>query len=299
MSKGRYAYFLGCLTPNRYPGIEAATKDVLNAFDIEVLEMNGASCCPAPGVFGSFDLFTWAVIAARNLTIAEELGVNVTMTCNGCYGSLQEANHLLKENKELREKVNEILAKIDREFKGSIEVIHVVEILRHEVGLERISDATIQPLTGIKVGVHYGCHFLKPSDIRQQGSSETPVIMEELISAVDAEPVEYKEKLMCCGAGGGVRSAKPDIALDYTREKVDNMLAVGADCVCTPCAFCHFQFDSGQTELNAELNNGHYNLPVIFITQLIGLGLGISPVRMGLYDNKTQIQTLLDKIRVE
>ncbi len=299
MSKGRYAYFLGCLTPNRYPGIEAATKDVLNAFDIEVLEMNGASCCPAPGVFGSFDLFTWAVIAARNLTIAEELGVNVTMTCNGCYGSLQEANHLLKENKELREKVNEILAKIDREFKGSIEVIHVVEILRHEVGLERISDATIQPLTGIKVGVHYGCHFLKPSDVRQQGSPEAPVIMEELISAVDAEPVDYKEKLMCCGAGGGVRAAKPDIALDFTKEKIDNMLAVGADCVCTPCAFCHFQFDSGQTELNAELNNGHYNLPVIFITQLIGLGLGISPVRMRLYDNKTQVQTLLDKIRVE
>ena len=299
MSKGRYAYFLGCLTPNRYPGIEAATKDVLNAFDIEVLEMNAASCCPAPGVFGSFDLFTWAIIAARNLTIAEELDADITMTCNGCYGSLQEANHMLKENKELREEVNQVLAKIGREFKGSIEVIHVVEILRNEVGLERISDATIQPLTGIKVGVHYGCHFLKPSEVRHQGSPETPVIIEELISAVDAEPVDYKEKLMCCGAGGGVRAAKLDLALDFTKEKVDNMLAVGADCATTPCAFCHFQFDVGQQEINAKLNNGHYNLPVVYITQLIGLGLGISPVRMGLYDNKTQVKTLLDKIRVE
>ncbi len=298
MSKSRYAYFLGCLTPNRYPGIEAATKDVLNAFDIEVLEMNAASCCPAPGVFGSFDLFTWAVIAARNLTIAEELDANITVTCNGCYGSLQEANHMLKKNKELREQVNEVLAKVGRQYKGTVEVVHVVEILRNEVGLERISDATIQPLTGVKVGIHYGCHFLKPSDVRQQGSPETPVIMEELVSAVDAEPVEYKEKLMCCGAGGGVRAAKIDIALDFTREKIDNMLAVGADCVTSPCAFCHFQFDAGQQEINAKLNNGHYNLPVIFITQLIGLGLGISPVRMGLYDNKTQVQTLLDKIRV-
>lgn len=205
---------------------------------------------------------------------------------------------MLKKNKELREQVNEVLAKVGRQYKGTVEVVHVVEILRNEVGLERISDATIQPLTGVKVGIHYGCHFLKPSDVRQQGSPETPVIMEELVSAVDAEPVEYKEKLMCCGAGGGVRAAKIDIALDFTREKIDNMLAVGADCVTSPCAFCHFQFDAGQQEINAKLNNGHYNLPVIFITQLIGLGLGISPVRMGLYDNKTQVQTLLDKIRV-
>ncbi|MFB0563116.1 MAG: CoB--CoM heterodisulfide reductase subunit B [Candidatus Lokiarchaeia archaeon] len=299
MTRSRYAYFLGCLTPNRYPGIEAATKDVMNAFDIEVIEMNAASCCPAPGVFGSFDLFTWLTIAARNLTIAEEANSNIMVTCNGCFGSLQEANHILKSNKELKRQVNEILAKIGREFKGEIEVIHVVEILRNEVGLERISDATIQPLTGIKVGVHYGCHFLKPSEMRHQGNPETPVILEELIGAVDGEPVEYKEKLMCCGAGGGVRAAKPDITTDFTREKIDNMLAMGADCVTTPCAFCHFQFDVGQQEINAKLNNGHFNLPVVYITQLIGLGLGISPVRMGLYDNKTQVKTLLDKIRVE
>ncbi|MEM2959418.1 MAG: CoB--CoM heterodisulfide reductase subunit B [Candidatus Jordarchaeaceae archaeon] len=297
MRRSRYAYFLGCLTPNRYPGIEAATKDVLNFFDIDVLEMNGASCCPAPGVFGSFDLLTWLTIAARNLTIAEGLGANIVVTCNGCFGTLQEANHMLKSNKELREQVNQLLAKIGREYKGKVDVVHVVEVLRNEVGLERISDSTIQPLTGVKVGVHYGCHFLKPSETRQKGNPETPVIMEELISAVDAVPLEYKDKLMCCGAGGGVRAAKIDVALDFTKEKIDNMLAAGADCVCTPCAFCHFQFDAGQQELNAKLKNGHYNLPVIFITQLVGLGLGISPVRMGLYDNKTQVQTLLDKIR--
>jgi heterodisulfide reductase subunit B len=297
LRRSRYAYFLGCLTPNRYPGIEAATKDVLNYFDIDVLEMNGASCCPAPGVFGSFDLFTWLTIAARNLTIAESMGANIVVTCNGCYGTLQEANHMLKSNKELKGQVNEVLAKVGREFKGTIEVRHVVDVLKNEVGLERISDATIQPLTGVKVGVHYGCHFLKPSEVRNQGNPETPVIMEELIGAVDATPVDYKDKLMCCGAGGGVRAAKLDVALDFTREKVDNMLAVGADCVCTPCAFCHFQFDAGQQEINSKIKNGHYNLPVVYITQLVGLGLGISPVRMGLYDNKTQVQTLLDKIR--
>ena len=72
-----YSYFLGCLTPNRYPGVEAATIKVLKQFGIETIEMKGASCCPAPGVFGSFDLNTWMTIAARNITIAESSNVQI------------------------------------------------------------------------------------------------------------------------------------------------------------------------------------------------------------------------------
>ena len=121
-----YSYFLGCLTPNRYPGIEATTKKVLKYFGVDLIEMEGASCCPAPGVFGSFDLVNWCTIAARNITIAEQTGTDITMTCNGCYGSLQEANHLLHENKQLRERVNNVLKKINREWKGTIKVKHVL-----------------------------------------------------------------------------------------------------------------------------------------------------------------------------
>jgi len=291
----RYAYFLGCITPNRYPGIELATRRVLKEFGIETLDMKGASCCPAPGVFGSFDLWTWLAVAARNISIAEEMNTDITTTCNGCYATIQEANHLLKQNDELKGEVNNLLKKVDREYKGIVEVKHVIEILDEDISYETIKKRVKRPLKGIKVAVHYGCHFLKPSDIRKHGTTERPRILDDFVRAVGAESVNYRDKMMCCGAGGGVRSGDLDVALDYTREKIENMVKAGADCLITPCAFCHFQFDTGQVELTGKLGR-KYELPVVFMTQLLGLALGMSPEEVGLHKNKTQIRSFTEKL---
>ena len=128
----KFALFLCCVIPNRFPFIERATRAVFEKFKIELVDMKGASCCPAPGVFRGFDIETWLVVGARNITIAEELGLDIALMCNGCYGSLLEVNHTLKEDKEKRRKVNEHLAKIGREFKGTIEIRHVVDIMYHD-----------------------------------------------------------------------------------------------------------------------------------------------------------------------
>jgi heterodisulfide reductase subunit B len=295
-SEKKYAYFLGCLTPNRYPGIEYATIEVFKRLGVELVELKGASCCPAPGVFGSFDLFTWASIAARNLLIAEIQGNNITMTCNGCYGSLQETNHLLHENADLKSRINKVLKEATgHEYQGNVKVKHTIEVLRDDIGFDKIRDAVVKPLTGIKVAIHYGCHFLKPSKVRGQGSTEKPQVLDDLIQAIGAESVIYKDRNMCCGAGGGVRAQFKDVALDFTAEKIQNMLDVGADVLTTPCAFCHFQFDVGQQEINKERGT-NYNLPVVFYTQLLAIAIGMSPLDMGLQNQTTQVQSFIDKL---
>jgi len=88
MARPKFYHFLGCIIPHRYPSIEKATRLVFEDLGVELLDMVGATCCPAPGVFGSFDRVTWASIAARNLTIAEEGGHPITTGCNGCFASL-------------------------------------------------------------------------------------------------------------------------------------------------------------------------------------------------------------------
>ena len=289
-----YAYFLGCITPNRYPGIEAATKKVFKEFGIETKEMEGASCCPAPGVFGSFDMYTWLPIAARNLAIAEEMGLEIYVTCNGCYGSLQEADHLLKEHPKLKEKTNEILGKFGREYKGTTEVHHSIVIMHDEIGLDRLKERVTKPMKDVNVAIHYGCHFLKPSEVRGHGSSETPYILEDIVKAIGAKEVLYKDKLMCCGAGGGVRTADTPTALEWTRQKLVSMIEEGADCVIHPCAFCHLQLDRGQYEINEAFGTS-FDLPVLYVLQLVALAMGFSEKELALDQQTTKMPEKLLK----
>lgn len=268
------AYFLGCIMNNRYPGVEKATRILFDALDVELKDMEGASCCPAPGVFGSFDEKTWASIAARNLSLAEDMGLDIMTECNGCFGSLFECNHLLKENEEKKAEINQVLAEIGKEYKGTIEVKHFAQVLKDDIGYEKLASLIEKPLN-LNVAAHYGCHFLKPTEeIQIEESAENPTILDELIEITGAKSIDYDEKMMCCGAGGGLRSRDLDVTLSYTKSKLENIQAAGADVIVNVCPFCHLQFDVGQTEVNKKYGT-NFNIPVFHLAQLYGLAMGL------------------------
>ena len=269
------AYFLGCIMNNRYPGVEKATRQLFDALDIELKDMEGASCCPAPGVFGSFDEKTWASIAARNLSIAEDMGMDIMTECNGCFGSLTECNHMLKESEDKKAEINEVLSEVGKEFKGTTEVKHFAQILRDDVGYEKLASLIEKPLD-LNVAVHYGCHFLKPTaEIGIEEQAEDPSILDDLVEITGAKSVPYEDKMMCCGAGGGLRSRDLDVTLSYTKEKLELMTEAGVDAIVNVCPFCHMQFDVGQTEVN-ERYNTDFALPVFHLAQLYGLAMGLT-----------------------
>jgi len=287
--KYRYGFFLGCVIPNRYPMIEVSIRNVFNYLNAELIDLLGASCCPAPGVFRAFHIPTWLVIAARNISIAEELGVNPITGCNGCYGTLRDAWYELEHEPELKKSVNEQLAKIGRHYTGRLEPKHVVQALYLDMGLDNIRDHIKYKFEDLKVAVHYGCHILKPSDKRPWGGKyEYPTFLDEIVELTGAKSINYKEKFMCCGAGGAVRSAIKEVAADFTREKLVNMRDAGADIIINCCPFCHLQLDLGQVEVNnfyKDIIGEPFNIPVIYITQLLGVSMGIDPNKLGLVKN--------------
>ncbi len=276
-----FAFFLGCIMPNRYPQIEKATKFVMEKLGYTILDMERATCCPAPGVFRSFNKFDWMVAAARNLCIAEKLDVDIITVCNGCFGTLQEVNKHLKEDEEHREKVNEKLKLIgDYEFKGTIDVRHIAEVLGYEVGPWGIEDVIVRKVNA-RAAVHYGCHFLKPTRIREIESSEGPTIVEEFIEALGVKSVPFKEQLTCCGAGGGVKAFDGNASMTIFAEKMKNIDEVKPDFILDICPFCHLQFETGQDFVNKN-KNCNYDYPVIHLSQLVAYCMGMEPDFIGL-----------------
>ncbi len=280
--KPAFMHFLGCIIPHRYPSVESATRLIFPDLDMELLDMEGATCCPAPGVFGSFDRVTWATVAARNLTIAEESGNPITTGCNGCFASLWEANHELKEDEEFRKRVNENLAEIDREFKGTIEVTHYVDALYDTAGLEKIRNQVSRSFEGVRMALHPGCHWMRPKLVKKKDESERPHIFRELCETTGAKYVPYKDELMCCGAGGAVRTADLEVALDFTKQKFDSILdAGGADVIVTPCPFCQLQLDLGQVEIQKHFGE-EYVFDVMHVSEFLALAFGHEPDEFGL-----------------
>ncbi len=288
-NKWKYALFLGCVIPNRYPMIERSIRDVFDELGAELLDLPGASCCPAPGVFRSFHIPTWYVIAARNIVLAEELNLNPITGCNGCYGTLKDVWYDLEHDSELKKKVNKELQKIGKNYTGKYEPKHLVQVLYIDMGLNYIRDFIKYQFTDLKVAVHYGCHIVKPSKKRPwNGEYENPIFLDEIVELTGAKSINYKDKFMCCGAGGALRSAVNEVAADFTKEKLINIRDVEADIIINCCPFCELQFDLGQIEVNKIFANEigkPFNIPVIYITQLLGVSMGLDPNRLGLIRN--------------
>lgn len=290
----KLSLFLGCIVPNRYPGIEKATKLCLQRLEIDACGLPGASCCPAPGVFKSFDKATWLALASRNIVLSEKMDRDVLTICNGCYGSLADANMELKKDPEMKASTNKCLKGIGMEFKGTAEVRHIIEFLYKELGPEKLKGYITTPLD-LKVALHYGCHLIKPSKDRNLGETESPVFFDELVEATGAKSVDYTDKMMCCGAGGGVRSGYAAESLEMLEHKLDCIRKAGVDCIVNACPFCHLQFDRGQLAVNEKFGT-NYSIPVLHYSQLLGLALGFSPDQLGIEQNAVQNIEFLAKI---
>jgi heterodisulfide reductase subunit B len=261
---------------------------------MDASDLPGASCCPAPGVFKSFDKATWLALASRNIVLSERMGRDILTVCNGCYGSLADANLELKKDPEMRARTNELLKEIGMEFKGTIEVRHIIEFLYKEIGPEKLKDYVVTPLD-LKVALHYGCHLIKPSKDRKLGETECPVFFDELVEATGAKSVDYTDKMMCCGAGGGVRSGHIAESLEMLEHKLAFIQQAGVDCIVNACPFCHLQFDRGQIAVDEKFGT-NYAIPVLHYSQLLGLALGFSPDELGIEQNAVQNIEFLAKI---
>ncbi len=284
-------FFPGCLIPIKYPQMEVAIRRTLPPLGLEIVDLEGLSCCPDPIFFQASDKVGWLTMAARNLCLAEEAGLDIFTICSGCTGTLSEANHLLKHDPHLREQVNRRLARIGKQYRGTIKVRHVVALIREQIGIERVRESVKRPLEGVRVALHYGCHLLKPSEIMRVDDPDDPQILHELIRALGAEPVSHDERFLCCGKA----CVDPDLPLEMTRAVLKSIKQENVDCMGLICPICFSSFDTGQL-LIARKTGEKMNVPPVYFFQLLGLAQGLSPAEVGLDRHHIKPLSLIEKI---
>ncbi len=137
----KQAFFLGCVIPLRFPGIEVAARRVFRQLGVECVDLDGYSCCPEPVVLGLTDREMALAVSARNLALAEKAGADLIVLCNGCYETLAEADHALRHDEPMKARVAELLGSIGTRYEGKITIKHFIEFLHEDVGLERIRES--------------------------------------------------------------------------------------------------------------------------------------------------------------
>ena len=276
MAKLKYLMFLGCAIPYRVAAFEISARKVLGKLGVELVEMPEFNCCGLPLDPVSHE--TMLILAARNLALAEQKGLDIITLCPGCAGTLKKVNKMLNEDKALRDEINCHLKEAGLEFKGSVNAKHFMQVLIEDVGLEKIKDSVIKPLTLLKVAEHNGCHILRPKKFIGFDDPEDPKALKTLIETTGATCLDYMDETECCGAPSvGVNDK---IALQLAREKLNHIKDVNAQAMITICPFCHIMYDTNELRIE-KMFNEKYGIPVLHYPQLLGLAMGMKPEELG------------------
>jgi heterodisulfide reductase subunit B len=271
----KFAFFPGCSLESTGWDFDRSTRAICRVLGIELVDIPDWVCCgstPAHTTNASLSV----ALPVMNLQKAQEMGLPVLTACASCYARLRTANHVVRSDQAERSRVERITGK---PYDGGVEVRHLLDVLVNDLGLDAIRAKVVRPLKGMRVASYYGCLLTRPPEIVAFDDTEHPVCMDDLVAAIGAEPVEWPYKTECCGG-----------ALSITRSGIVNRLGfklltmarqAGAQCLAVACPLCESNLDLRQADA-AKAHGPIPDTPVLYITQLLGLALGLSNEDVGL-----------------
>jgi len=292
MSNLKYALYTGCTARESTPELLSSTMAVAKKLGIELILLDEASCCGASHL-QDFDDFLSLVLNARNICYAEKLGLDMVTICNTCQLNSAMTKERLDSDPELKARVNEKLAEVGLEYKGTSRVRHFQYVLMEDYGLENITDKVEVPLSHFNIAPFYGCHNIRPSELHHEVNGNenpyNPTSLDKLIEALEGKTVDYESKNKCCGFHVDLQAPETSNALSGTAllDAIDN----NADLMVTPCPLCQLNMDLKQHSAGKQLGRD-IELPVLHLPQMIALALGCSKEEIGLKYNVTKATEL-------
>jgi len=270
----RIGYYPGCSLLGSSREFDESSRAVLKALDVELVDVPDWNCCGASSAHILNHELSIA-LPARILALAEQADLTeILAPCAAC------SNRLLSAQQEL-EKHPEMLADIEKAigmpYRGSVKIVNILEVLDRLK--DQIATRTVAPFAR-NVASYYGCLLVRPPRVVNFDRPEDPQSMDLLLKAVGATPVEWPFKTECCGAAFSV--TRTDIVARLSGRLVQDAVKRGADAIVVACPMCHSNLDLRRTEINEYLQK-EYAVPALFITQVVGLALGLDPRALGLH----------------
>ena len=283
-----YSYFPGCSSSEGTAvAYGLSTEAICGPLEIELVELEDWNCCGTTP-YSSTDELASVAVAARNLALAEKTGLDLVTPCSACYATLNRANSQLRQYPELKEKVNECLSSVGLEYKGTVRVRHLFEVIYNDIGLKIVESKVVNPLSGLKVAAYYGCQLVRPEP--GFDNRHNPQSIDEFIVSLGAESTPFSLKDRCCGSSMVIPEV--DIALGLINKLLDSAASGGAECIVTVCPLCQTNLDAYQDMAKGK-SGAKYSLPVLFFTQLLGLALGVESKALALDKNIISAEKIL------
>jgi heterodisulfide reductase subunit B len=288
----KYAYYPGCSAHSTARDMHESAVAVAGALGINLVEPAGWTCCGATAAHQT-DRVLAASLPAANLLKVQDMGLDMVANCAACYNRMKVANHEVSTDPAMRKKVSDA---VGRDYDGSVKVRHIVEVLLEDIGLDAIKASLRQSLNGLQVACYYGCLLVRPHEVTNFDDPENPTSLDRLVTAMGGISLDWPHKVECCG--GGLSMSRTDIVVSLTDSIVGMAKAAGARCIAVSCPMCQINLDMRQLDIEKQTGIRH-DMPILYITQLIGLCLGISPDKLGLNKLMISPSSVIEKIEVQ
>jgi len=285
----KYAYFPGCSAESTARDMQQSTLAVARALGIDLVEPKGWTCCGATAGHQT-DRLLAAALPAANLAKVQDMNLDMVVNCAACFNRMKVANHEIATEPATRKQVSEAL---ERDYDGSVKVRHLLEVLLDDVGLKAIARSVKRPLKDLKVACYYGCLLVRPPQILKFDDPENPTSLDRLVKAMGGRSLDWPCKVECCG--GGLSLSRTDVVVDLTNSILDMARSAGADCIAVSCPMCQVNLDLRQQDIHKQTGKD-YQMPIVYITQLVGLALGLKPDQLGFDKLMVPASSVLNKV---
>ncbi|MCX6230622.1 MAG: CoB--CoM heterodisulfide reductase iron-sulfur subunit B family protein [Bacteroidetes bacterium] len=266
-----------------YPGcsLEGASREynesvmaIAEKIGIELVSIPDWNCCGATAAHNLNKELSLS-LPARNLALAEEAGLTeLVVPCAACYSRFTMVQHELMHDEPLHKRVNEIIGK---EYKGNLRILNVIQFIDEYV-IDKL-DENVKFEFNKKVACYYGCLLVRPNKVLKFDRTEDPQTMDIVMKKLGADAIDWAYKTECCGAGFSVSFTEAVARL--SGNIVEDAVHRGAEAIIVACPMCHSNLDMRRKEID-KFNGKKSDIPVIYITQAIGVALGIDHKKLGL-----------------